>query len=275
MPTQLGQTKDSTSSELNSVSEVKEIFKNMVSRISAYRLPTHIGLVTFSDQAKVEEQLTPVLCDFQNRLDDTVAEGRTSLFDSLVTATAMLDRFRSTNPTAKRRIIVLTDGLDNFSSHRGEDVCSKLYHGDIVLDAIVIGTNETRDLFKMAKHTGGYAFYPQTRDMLFQIFLLDGCIDIKTREDIQKIAILDYASSAPKAADMQTIYSFPPCRPQPYEKDSFISLQGARKYFTSMVRRQDRDSGSNTSSSTRGSSGYTRSSGATLVVGAGGQGRLT
>ena len=274
MPAELGQIRETAVSELNRLSEVKEIFKNLVSRISAYRLPTHIGLVTFSDQAKVEQQLTPILYDFQNRLDDIVAWGRTALFDSLVSAKEMLDKFSLSNPKAKCRIIVLTDGLDNESRYEQEDVCSKLYYSDIVLDAIVIGTKETQDLFKMAKHTGGYAFHPQTRDMLFQIFLLDGCLDIKSRPDIQKVAISNYASSVPKAADMQTIYDFPPCRTQPYENDSFIPLQGARKHFTSKLNRQERSSSVTTSSNITDSGRYSRSTGTTLGAGAGGEGRI-
>ena len=274
MPIQLGQNGGTAVGELNRLSEVKEIFKNLVSRISAYRLPTHIGLVTFSTRAKVEQQLTPILYDFQNRLDDIVAGGSTVLFDSLVTAKDMLDTFKSSNPKAKCRIIVLTDGLDNVSKAKREIVCSKLYDSSIVLDAIVIGTNETRDLFKMAKHTGGYAFHPQTRDMLFQIFLLDGCLDIKSRPDIQKVAVADYASSVPKAADMQTIFDFPPCRTQPYENDSFIPLQSARRYFTGMFNRLGRSSSVTTSSTTTDSGRYPSSTGTTLVGGAGGQGRI-
>ena len=274
MPVQLGQTRETAASELSRLSEVKEIFKNLVSRISAYRLPTHIGLITFSATVKVDQHLTPILYDFQNRLDGTVASGMTSLFDSLMSAKTMLEEFRSNNPKAKCRIIALTDGLDNHSMCRPETVCSHLYDSDIVLDAIVIGTTATRDLFKMAKHTGGYAFHPQTRDMLFQIFLLDGSIDIKTRPDIQKVAISDYTISDPKTADMQTIYQFPPCRTQPYENDSFISLQDARKYFTTILNRQSRSSSGTTSSEVRSTIGSTRSSGTTLVSGAGGPGRI-
>ena len=159
----------------------------------------------------------------------------------------MLDTFKSSNPKAKCRIIVLTDGLDKSSTTKPENVCSKLYDSGIILDGIVIGTTETQDLFKMAKHTGGYAFHPQPRDMLFQTFLLDGFLDINSRPDIQKVTVVNYASSVPKAADMQTILDFPPCRTQPYENDSFIPLQTARKYLTGMVNRLSRSSSVTTS----------------------------
>ena len=237
-----GNLQRSAADELSRLVEVKEAFKNLVSRISAQRLPTHLGLVTFSRLPTTKQRITPVLYDFQNQLDEIQAEDLTSIYDSLLRAKEMLDEFRSSNPRVKCRIVVLTDGEDNHSASKAQDVCSILYKSDIVLDAIVIGTNETEDLFKMAKHTGGYAFHPQTRDMMFQIFLLDGCIDIGSRPDIEKVPIDSYATSKPKVADMDSIYDIPPRRAQPYEDDSFIALEGASKHFASMLDRQDSSS---------------------------------
>lgn len=73
---------------------------------------------------------------------------------------------------------------------------------------------------------------------------------------------------------MQTIYDFPPCRTQPYENDSYISLQGARKHFTNMFNRLGRETSDTTSIDTTDSGRYPRSIGTTLVAGVGGQGRI-
>jgi len=263
---------NATGSELNRLSEVKEIFKNLVTRISAYRLPTHLGLVTFSNHQNVQvnQELTPVLYDFQDRLNDVSPEGETSIFDALMKAKSMLATFAVAHPEAKRRIILLTDGWDNASICTPEMACRELYNNDIVLDAIVIGTDKTLNLFKLAKHTGGYAFNPTSRDLLFQIFLLDGCIDIKTRPDIVKVPIYSYATSIPKTADMQTKYDFPSCRPHPHESDTFISLREANQYFTTMSNRLRRHVASGASSVSRSN---TLSSGTTAVTGVEGQGR--
>ncbi|MCJ1383344.1 hypothetical protein MMC17_006457 [Xylographa soralifera] len=229
---------NSTTNGQSRLSGMKEVFKNLVTRISAYRLPTLLGLVTFADQEyiRVNQEITPVLYDFKDRLDGVVAQRNTAMFDTMLKAAMMLESFSSTNPQAKRRIILLTDGEDNCSDTEPKTVCEVLLKYDIVLDAIVIGTGQTRELFKMAKHTSGYAFNPKARDLLFQIFLLDGFIDIKTRPDIQKIAIDDYSLSLPKAADMQTKYNFPPYRPHPCESDTYISLKEAAEFAT---RRND------------------------------------
>jgi hypothetical protein len=92
------------------------------------------------------------------------------------------------------------------------------------------------DLFKIAKHTGGYAFCPKTRSALFQIFLLETFIDIKTRPDIVKPGLIDYFNSVPKPADMQTTFDFPPCRPHPNQHDHFISLRDADRFLTNLSR---------------------------------------
>ena len=268
----VGQSGGTTGSDLNRLSEVKEIFKNLVTRISAYRLPTQLGLVTFSnhESVQVNQELTPVLYDFQDRLNDVSYGGGTSIYDALMKAKAMLATFAVAHPGAKRRIILLTDGCDNASKCTPERACKELCNNDIVLDAIVIGTDKTWNLFKIAKHTGGYAFNPTSRDLLFQIFLLDGCIDIKTRPDIVKVPMDSYATSSPKVADMQTKYEFPPCRPHPHESDSFISLRVANRYFTTLSNRLRQPINSRASSVSTNS---TLGSGATAVTGAGGQGR--
>jgi hypothetical protein len=132
----------------------------------------------------------------------------------------------------KCRIVLLTDGQNNDSRSSPAEVCSELYFNDIVLDAIVIGTSDTADLFRMAKHTGGYAFNPKTRNLLYQIPMLETFVDIRTRPDIVKIPIGLFSSSTPKEPDMPTAYDFPPCRQHPNQNDDFIALRDADRYLS-------------------------------------------
>lgn len=98
--------------QISRLTEVKDVFRNLVSRISAYNLPTHLGLVTFSSGSyvRVSQPLTPVLLDFQHRLDSLNAGGQTALFDAIRKAKEMLANSKSKYPGLKTRIIVLTDG---------------------------------------------------------------------------------------------------------------------------------------------------------------------
>jgi hypothetical protein len=84
----------------------------------------------------------------------------------------------------------------------------------------------------MAKHTGGYAFNPKTRNLLYQIPMLETFVDIRTRPDIVKIPIGLFSRSTPKVPDMQTAYDFPPCRQHPNQNDDFIALRDTDRYLS-------------------------------------------
>jgi uncharacterized protein YegL len=224
------------------LSEVKEVFKHLVTRLNAYRLNTHLGLVTFANHhdLQVNRPITQIAMNVSDDLDHVNASGYTALWDALVKSKDMLVTYKSKYPEAKLRIIALTDGENNNSNFTASYVCSELYDNNIMLDAIVIGTTGTADLFKIAKHTGGYAFAPKSRTAFFQISLLETFIDIRTRPDIVKMPIVNYASSIPKPADMQDIYSFPPCRPHANQDDNFIALQDAARFLTVISNRVNR-----------------------------------
>jgi hypothetical protein len=173
-------------------------------------------------------------------------------------------------PDTKCRIVILTDGEDNQASIKFVSevtwtlpvdvpfqsnvtpsmLCKDLYDNDIVLDAIVIGTDSTRSLFKIARSTGGYAFNPQEQHVFFQIFLLETFIDIRTRPDIEKVSTKSgWDAFDPKGADMQDQFTFPPCRPHPNQSDYFISLRDAQKFWKRKELRSVNDPPSDAASS--------------------------
>lgn len=219
--------------QLSRINEVKEFFKNFMVRLNAYRVSTDIGLVTFAekDNVKIRQALTRVVLDLQHALDTVKTGSRTALWDGIRKSCEMLVEHRARHAGVKLRIIALTDGLNNDSRAAPKDICDELYKHDIVLDAIVIDTTETWDLFKIAKHTGGCAFHPQDRTALFQIFLLENFVDIRTRPDIAKVPIDDYTASIPKFADLKTMFDLPPCRPHENQSDHFIALADAAVFL--------------------------------------------
>jgi hypothetical protein len=144
----------------------------------------------------------------------------------------MLSAFKISYPKTKLRVIALTDGEDNASHVKPEVVCTAMFNANIVVDSLVIGTTKTKDLFKISKHTGGYAFNPTSRLLLFQTFLLEPFLDIHARPDILRVPIINWSTSTPKEADMKTVYDFPPCRPRELQTGDFISLEVASRFFT-------------------------------------------
>lgn len=229
----IGNGSENTFSRLD---EMKQVFRNAIARIEGYNLEkTHVGLVTFAsaDQVLARAPISKKRQGFKDELKDAEPTGITALWDGLMKAREMLVSFQSAHPKSKLRIIALTDGEDNGSTSEPGDVCQALYDSNIVLDSIVVGTSCTSDLFRMSKHTGGYAFQPLSRLLLFQIFLLEPFLDISARPPIERVAITDYQTSLPKQADMQTLYDFPPCRPHKLESGAFVSLEAHSRFFPS------------------------------------------
>lgn len=133
-----------------------------------------------------------------------------------------------------------SDGDDNRSSFNPSVIAQQLCSKDIVLDSIVIGTDETDDLFKISTHTGGYAFSPKTKQALFQIFLLETMVDIRTRPDIAKVKFKKWETFVPKSPDMSSLYDFPPCRPHKNQGDEFCLLDAAEKDIRKLEPDSDR-----------------------------------
>ena len=222
---------------------VKDVFVNAATRIAAHKLQTAVGLITFSDMSntRVRQNITGNLEHFEKKLDGISTNGMTAIWDALHMAKDLLVAHKSGQRDLKRRIVLLTDGENTEWSISPDKVCSELYSNDIVLDAIVIGTDTTADLFRIAKHTGGYAFNPKTRNLLYQIPMLETFVDIRTRPDIVKVPIGIFRNSTPKAPDMPTAYDFPPCRQHPNQGDDFIALHDVDRYLSKRCKRAIND----------------------------------
>ncbi|KAF2462058.1 hypothetical protein BDY21DRAFT_330369 [Lineolata rhizophorae] len=244
---------------------VKDVFTNLVTRISAHKLATNVGLVTFSDRSNVNiiQPLTGVHRNFERKLDGITAGSFTAIWDALDKAKDMLVACKTSYKNAKCRVILLTDGENNDSAKFPSTVCADLYKNDIILDAIVIGTKCTMDLFKVANQTGGYAFNPSSRSLLYQIPMLETVIDIRTRPDIVKKPLEPWAELLPKGPDMSSLFDFPPCRDHPNQNDDFIALRDADRFIDSTSGRSP-SSWSDVSSVTSESYGVRTLTGSTV-----------
>ena len=257
--------------------QIKEFYKNLAIRISALQLNTYLGMVTFTNRSYVtiQQDLTPVHLNFEDQVEKLEPLYQTAIFDGIEKARQMLLEVRKNHPVVKCRIILLTDGEDNDSSHKPEAVAQNLAAQDIVLDSVVVGTRSTVELFKISKVTGGYAFAPVNQQALFQVFLLETVVDIRTRPDIVKQACVypqTWLSFLPKKADMSTPFDFPPCRPHPNQNDYFVALADADRFLS----RQARSAPSRAAPSVRSLSTRSTSTGmtGTTVGSAGGSTRI-
>lgn len=264
--------KTKPSPELTRLDEAKNVFKDFVTRVVAQNLPTHIGLLKFSSNSRIHvlQSLHPLVVNSEAKLNNIQDGGSTAIWDALITAEEMLVAYKKTHPTTICRIIVLTDGEDNDSYKTPSLACERLLSNQIVLDAMVLGTHSTENLFSIVKHTGGYAFKPKTRADLFRIFILESFVNIQMRPPITRIPITNWDTASPKLADMESAFDFPPHRPHPNEHDDFVNLSDARRIlarFSGSVPGWSRPSSISSATSLQ----YGRSS---PSVGASGTGRI-
>ncbi|KAI9890111.1 MAG: hypothetical protein M1814_004510 [Vezdaea aestivalis] len=225
----MGTNDDAPAAELTRLSEVKEIFRCFTDRAAATNVPIHLGLVTFSDDAIVNHPISPILYDFVEMLDSINIEYSTNIWNAIQVAAQKLIRFKTEHQTCKLRIIVLTDGEHDGAAPIPWPVCRTLCANNIILDAIAIGVHQAKELFKFPCHTGGYAFIPETRELMFQQILQETFIDIRLRPEISKVRLSSWAQSASTRPSMTSVFDIDStqCRSNPHEDDGFICLSDA------------------------------------------------
>ncbi len=108
--------------------------------------------------------------DLRTALSRTTARGKTALFDGLSTALKHLNDGHE----QKKVLIVVSDGGDNASSSKFEDVLDQALRMDALIYTISIYDQYDRDakpdvLKKLAKATGGEAFFPRQLDEVTEV----------------------------------------------------------------------------------------------------------
>ena len=105
---------------------VKEIFNIFINRTIAYNYVHHIGLVTFDSDAQVAQPITPVLEDLRSAVLNIESHGLTALWKALLIAERELSAYSHNYPSAKKRILALSDGENNIEPFSAHEICLKL-----------------------------------------------------------------------------------------------------------------------------------------------------
>jgi VWFA-related protein len=120
-------------------------------------------LVEFSDRAKLTIPFTPDAGEIYSRIGRTKPFGKTSLFDAIEIALKQMKRAQH----ARKAIVIISDGGDNWSRHTAREIRGSLLESDVQLYAMGIfdkeitakSPAETRNgralLEELATQTGG------------------------------------------------------------------------------------------------------------------------
>jgi tight adherence protein B len=129
--------------------------------IAASPSQLRIGLVTFSDAARVRQQLSTDRKGALSTLRSLQAKGETALYDAVVTASRMF------SGDAQRNIVLLTDGGDTVSKASLSAAVNAAQGADATIFAIGLSTPDTdvKALKALARRTHGRYSSAATADL--------------------------------------------------------------------------------------------------------------
>lgn len=134
------------------------------------------GLVAYNTKSNYVQQLTQDHAVLTSAIDNLKTGGDTAMYDALITGeTALKD------VSGRKAIIVLTDGLDNRSTHKADDVIAGIGQSGLSISTIGLGDPTTKSqqgldeagLTSLAQQAGGSysaASDPKSLTSLFQLY---------------------------------------------------------------------------------------------------------
>jgi tight adherence protein B len=133
--------------------------------VRAMRPDDRIGLVAFSDQPQVLQQLTTEHQRVRGSISRLVASGDTALNDAIVQASALLAK---EEPQRQRNLVVVSDGKDDGSTATLDQAIAAAKRADVFIDTVSLpgGEQDPEALGKLATGTGGTAFAVNNADEL-------------------------------------------------------------------------------------------------------------
>src|SRR5581483_11454600 len=128
------------------------------------------ALIPFSSEVGVAKDLSTNKNALKKDILNLEPKGETALFDAIYSAVATLD---AAGPVGKRVVVAMTDGIDNSSRHRVEEVIACAREAKIPLYLLGFGKAgefDAKTMKAMADATGGKFEHAQNEKKLFEIF---------------------------------------------------------------------------------------------------------
>jgi Ca-activated chloride channel homolog len=132
-------------------------------------------IVNFDDSAYLEQDFTSSIGDLMDALDNLDTRGETALFDAIYLS---VDKVVKEGKRDTKALLLVTDGEDNTSKYKYDEVLKQLKESKVTLYAIgLLEENEQHGLFSappskkakaalqaFAEATGGVAYFPKSVD---------------------------------------------------------------------------------------------------------------
>lgn len=160
-------------------------------------------VVGFGDTVRIAQGFTADRAALESAVHRTTTGGGTALYDAVYIALKDLSRMASDGDGLAPRqyvAVILSDGEDSASLTRFEDVLELATRSDIAIYALSMGRSRSSQnragesefvLRRLARHTGGRAFFALNRDQLSRVY-----DDIRT--ELARRYVLAYVSNDPR-----------------------------------------------------------------------------
>ena len=168
----------------------KQYLTSWANKSFGYRVSSLQGLISFNHVHYVRSALSPLVPNFEQGVMNISANGRTCLWDTIEYAADLLiqkkqgpNGFERKYPSAKLRILVISDGEDVGSSNEPLDIIPTLINNHIIVDCVIVSTeDECKPLCALCHATGGLAFRPSSIAEGISLFEMEAFLSIELRE---------------------------------------------------------------------------------------------
>jgi VWFA-related protein len=138
--------------------------------VDAMRSGARTSLLPFSSSVDKPGPFVASKQELKHSIEKLKPEGETALFDAVFSAVETLEAGR---PAGKRAVVALTDGIDNSSRRRVEEVIDRAREAQVPLHMLGLGRPGELDegvMRRMASQTGGEYHHAQNEEKLIDIF---------------------------------------------------------------------------------------------------------
>lgn len=226
---------DAWNHRLTRLEVLKQMFEALINRMLAYNYKNHVGLVKFSSHAQVVMPISHVLENFRRATNELEAGGDTALWDALALAGDQIEQYASRYPSAKKRVVVISDGRDTKSvTNTSHSITSNLLRKGISVDSVSIGNEDNTDLRTLSYLLGSYRFHPTSLTNALAICEMEPFLSLSQRPSItlplQNLAysprfeLQFHMSRARAKATLVTGDTLPPIKEHPNMEDDFVQL---------------------------------------------------
>jgi hypothetical protein len=181
---------EAPASDTDKVPKIKALHRAAARFVKSMSTTAQTTLLPFGSEVAVPMPFSNNKVDLTQSIKNLTTSGETALFDAVYAAIMTLEAER---PKGKRVVVAMTDGIDNTSRRRVEEVIERAKEAKVPLYLLGFGRQgelDTAVMTRMASETGGKFFHAKDEKSLIEIFeklsmeIHDDGIDEKALKEI-------------------------------------------------------------------------------------------